>query len=278
MMSMSSDRFRVQKLIELEIGCSDPESLKLYKSAFESLTVSPALQTQLIAASCGDAAGLYFKAILSISEAILALSRGYHSWAVVKLYYAVFYLSRCIFAARSLTLIKCSGIYTLQTVVGASPVKRDKGKFRGQDIRGDHKTVLATYISDIGASDKILSNRIDGDTVFEWMMKRREDVHYRAPTFREPDLYIFDANILSGDKLVFWINQYLSDDDFVYCFLEDHCCLATPLKFAQQAKSELAASFSGEPMLSDTQAGVIEAILHDTGVHALPGFRELIEM
>lgn len=276
MTSTSSDRFQVQQLIELELGCSDPEQLKTFKLAFESLTVSAALQGQLVAAACCDAAGLYFKALLSISEAVLALSRGRHSWAVVKLYYSVFFLTRCIFAARSLVIVKCSGIYTLKTAIGANPIRRDKGKFRGHDIRGDHKTVLATYVQEVGQHDKILSNRIDGDTVFEWMMKRREDVHYRAPTFFEPDFVNFEISINKDGKLAYWVDQYLSDVDFLYCFQENHCCLATALKFAQQAKLELATSFAGQTLISERQAHVIETMLHGTGVWDVAKFKSLI--
>lgn len=273
---MSSDRFKVQKLIELEIGCSDPENLRAYKSALESLVVSRSLQIKLSVASCDDAAGLYFKAILSITEATVALSRGYHSWAVVKLYYAVFYLMRCILAARLFAIIKCSGIYTLENNVGAKPVKRDKGSFRGQGIRGDHKTVLATYVADIGSGDKIISNKIGDDTVFEWMMKRREEVHYRAPTFLEPDFHNFEASIHRDGKLGFWVEQYLSDVDFIYCFQENHCCLATALKFAQQASSELANSFLGKIKLSIRQVDVVKSMLHGTGVWEIAKFRDLV--
>lgn len=275
MTSMNSDRFQVQQLIEFELGCSDPDQLKQFKSQFESLTVSSELHPRLVSASFDDARGLYFKALLSISEAVLALSRSYHSWAVVKLYYSVFFLTRCVFAARSLAIVKCSGIYTLETTIGASPIKRDKGKFKGQDIKGDHKTVLATYVNDLGKNDKIISNKVGTDTVFEWMMKKREEVHYRAPTFLEPDFQNFEISIHREGKLAFWVDQYLSDVEFIYCFQENHCCLATALQFAQQAKLELTDSFPSHDLLSESQVHVIETILRDTGVWEVPKFRNL---
>ncbi|WP_157645530.1 hypothetical protein [Burkholderia ubonensis] len=276
MTSTSSDRFQVQQLIELELGCSNPEDLKSYKGTFEALTVSDALHAKLVQASSADATGLYFKAILSISEAILAVSKGYHSWSLVKLYYAAFYLTRCIFAARSIAMVKCAGIYTLKVDVGASPEKRDKGKFRGQDIKGDHKTVLATYIKDVGATDRILSNTINGETVFEWMMRRREEVHYRAPTFFEPEFRGFEISIHEDGKLAYWVNEYLSDSELLYCFQENHCCLATALTFAKQTASELRSSFSGHDLLTEKQAGVIEAMLAGTGVFEVARFRSLV--
>lgn len=275
---MNSDRFEVQQVIEKELECPSPDQIKSFKAKFEALSVTTALQEKLEEASKNDAAGLYFKAILSISEAIQAISKGRHSWSIVKMYYAAFYLTRCIFLARSLAVVKCAGIYTIEIKDGSKPIKRDTGKFRSQSIRGDHITTLATYVSDIGKDDKILSNKILEQSVFEWLMTRREEVHYRIPTFHEPEFRSFEETIQSEGKLTYWIETYLEDDDFIFCFLENHCGLATPLKFAQQASSELKTKYPELDLMTRKRSDAIKSILSGTEIPKIAKFRQLIEV
>ena len=96
---MSSDRFKVQVAIEKEIGCSDPSQLTAQKGHFkqkiQAITVTGNLLSSLELAAAADASDTYFKALLSIAEALDGIARGTHSWAIVKLYYSVFYLLRC---------------------------------------------------------------------------------------------------------------------------------------------------------------------------------------
>ncbi|MDM5176730.1 HEPN domain-containing protein [Massilia sp. DJPM01] len=163
-----NSRLRVQSFIEQEVGCSDVEKWKTYNSQFLKYEVNavnlPALHNLLIE----DTEDLYFKAILSLVEAVNAINRGLHSWAVVKLYYSVFYLLRCSFAANGYCFAKSAGIYTLKLEIGEKPTKRDVGKRDGESIRGDHKTVIATYLKEFGHDDIFLTNHvIDNINVYD---------------------------------------------------------------------------------------------------------------
>lgn len=253
---MSSDRFQVQVEIEKIIGCPNPLQLSSMKAHFKSqivkMSISDSQISSLTPAAKLDASGTFFKALLSIVEAMEGLIRGGHSWAVVKLYYSAFYLLRFKMTAMGHVFFKCAGtIYSVELKKKAIPIERSKGKFAGVDVRGDHKTILATYIAHLGTHDILLTNKIGSKSVFEWMMSAREDVHYRKPTFSEPLSDLFYSDLFTEAGLVLWIKNYLNDADVVHCFLEEHCCLATPLVLARNALKEHLIRFKDPPLTPD---------------------------
>lgn len=253
---MSSDRFQVQIEIEKIIGCPDPSQLGLHKARFKgeiaNISISGGQLSTLIPAAKADASSTFFKALLSIVEALEGLTRGGHSWAVVKLYYSAFYLLRCKMAAMGHVFFKCAGtIYSVELKKNAVPIERSKGKFAGSEVRGDHKTIMATYIDRLGTLDILLTNKIGAESVFEWMMSAREDVHYRKPTFSEPVSGFFYGDLFTEAGLAPWINKYLNDPNVIYCFLAEHCCLATPLVLARAALTEHLARFTDPPLTPD---------------------------
>jgi hypothetical protein len=275
---MSSDRFQVQVEIEKIISCPDPSQLGLQKTYFKGeiakISISESQLSVLNPAAKLDASGTFFKALLSIVEAIEGLARGGHSWAVVKLYYSAFYLLRFKMTAMGHVFFKCAGtIYSVELKKNAVPIERSKGKFAGSDVRGDHKTIMATYINHIGIRDNLLTNKIGVQSVFEWMMSAREDVHYRRPTFSEPALGLFFDDLFAEAGLANWINKYLNDPYMVHCFLAEHCCLATPLVLARTALSEHLARFTDPPLTPDQgehlQAKLAEIFQTTTDFHRL---------
>lgn len=262
---MSSDRFQVQVEIERIIGCSDPSQLGTQKTHFKGkiaqISISESHLSVLNPAAKVDASGTFFKALLSIVEALEGLARGAHSWAVVKLYYSVFYLMRCKMSAVGHIFFKCAGtIYSVELKEGAVPTERSKGVFAGSQVRGDHKTILATYVGHLGVRDILLTNKIGSVSVFEWMMSAREDVHYRKPTFTEPASGFFYQELFTEEGLERWINLYLENPQVVYCFLAEHCCLATPLVLARAALDEHLARFT-DPPLTNNQGQYLQSKL-----------------
>lgn len=223
-----------------------------FKEKIAQISISEGQLLTLTAAAKVDASGTFFKALLSIVEALEGLTRGGHSWAAVKLYYSAFYLLRCKMIAMGHVFFKCAGtIYSVELKKNAIPIERSKGKFAGGDVRGDHKTILATYVAHLGSHDILLTNKIESESVFEWMMSAREDVHYRKPTFSEPVSGIFYEELFTEAGLLIWINKYLNNPQVIYCFLAEHCCLATPLVLARAALTEHLARFTEPPLTPD---------------------------
>lgn len=258
-----SSRHRAQVFVEHELGCVDVEKWKSYAAQFENFKLTSDNIAPLKNAVAEDTADLYFKAILSIAEAINSLNRGLHSWSVVKLYYSVFYLLKCALVARGYCFIKSSGIYTIKMEIGEKPVKRDVGKRNGDAIRGDHKTVISTYIKEAGVSDFFLSNHIDGDiVVFDWIMKMREDVHYRNRNFHEPDEYIFSADLFKTGNLGAKVAEYFLNS--AYCFTKEDCCLAVPLWLARRTAGDLEEIFDESPFTQSKLETVVKLLADST--------------
>ncbi len=245
---MSFDRFRTQVAVELELGCSDKAKWTSYKSNFEKFEINTSRKERLLSELKLDACDLYFKAIFSICDAVSNLHEGRHSWSVVKLYYSIFYLLRCIMATHGIAFLKNNGIYTIQLDIGERPIKRDKGKHMGQKVTGDHKTTIATYVSMFKDDDILQSNTINGTNVYDWIMDLRNQVNYRERTFQEPNHKYFYEAVFNKNRFKSQIETYINDDTFVYCFDEDHCCLAAPLKLAILTKTKLSNFIAFDPI------------------------------
>lgn len=266
-MNTSSNRYRFQEVLEHYLGCHDPTLIGSYKIKFENVRVTKELEHDLECAIEQDACSIFYKASLSIADAVASIYRGYYSWAVVKLYYATFYLVRLAFAVRGYGVFRCSSIYTLKASQGAIPQKRQNGK-------GDHKILINAFIDDYSRSEPILSNKIDDKNTFEWLMGKREAIHYKDATFNEPQNAHFDSS-LSGRDLGKWISEYLKRENTVYCFLEGHACLAIPLVFCRDIVDE-AENRDVDIFLRPEQQNVIQTLLNEAGLRKEPTINELL--
>lgn len=257
--------------MEQAIGCNDHTKLSSYKQKFETHKLAAHELQSFRQALTDDAIDTYFKGAISLLEAITSINKGYQSWAIVKLYYSTFYFLRTFFASRDLGIVKCSSsIYTLSISAGASVVRRTGVKHRNQDVRGDHKTTFYIFEKDFGQSELILSNTIDGLTVFEWMMAAREDVNYRHPTFSEPQMDLFQPSMTDPAQMIQWLKLYIEDQSGLYAFQEDHCCIATPLYLMAKLKTELNSRLGIQHAFSSDQQEAFANVLKGTELTGSP--------
>ena len=245
---MSFNRYRVQSAIELDIGCEELDKWGSYLDKFKNYQVDRSKEGMLLNELKYDAADIYFKAVFSIADAINGLYNKRHSWSVIKLYYAVFFLLRCSLATQKYAFLKNKGIYTLKIAQNESPTRRDNGKYLGEKVSGDHKTTIKTYIDIFSSSDILQTNMINEKVVYVWLMELRNQVNYRERDFTEPAGKYFVPNILNQSKIKNQIEEYLTDTSYVYCFDEDHSALATPLKLAQIVRNQLYNFIDFEPI------------------------------
>ena len=171
---MSFNRYRVQSAVELDIGCNDLTKWKSYLHKFKDYEVTTTRREKLRVELKKDAADLYFKAIFSL---------GRHSWAVIKVYYSVFFLLRCSLATKNVAFLKNNGIYTLNLEEGEKPQRRDQGTHLGERVSGDHKTTTVTFMSVFSDTD-MLTNTVNGKNVYDWLMELRNQVNYRERVYR----------------------------------------------------------------------------------------------
>ena len=123
---MNFDRFRVQTFIEEDLGCKDIKECNSYSEQFKSFKVNSTNKENLLSALKEDCADLYFNGVLSLAEGINGLYNNRHSWSVIKIYYAVFYLLKCSHGTNKIAFLKNKGIYTLKIDDNELPIKRDK--------------------------------------------------------------------------------------------------------------------------------------------------------
>jgi hypothetical protein len=155
----------------------------------------------------------------------MGLDHGQESWAVIKLYYSLFYFLRSKLADSDCAIIRCNGIYTLDLKLGASPKKRN--------YPGDHKATIAIFTERFADQDILLSQKIEEKNAYDWMCDKREWINYRRRKF-------FDATGEPGfcsDYATYpeQIVSYLSDQIPIICFDPDYATLALPVKCAQLA-------------------------------------------
>jgi len=218
------DRQEVQLFIEKTIGCAGPENLKENREAFLNFKVTTSNIATLEKLVEHDATCLFEKGIQSCLQGVEDLLKGYEAWAIVKLYYASYYLLRCKLAMSDISIIRNQQIYTLN-------IKRDSKpkKFR---LNSDHKATIALFKREFEGVDIFSTQSIDDNYPFDWLASMREWVNYRARNFPEPfnKTYFYQTSILSIEEQ---ISIYLGDTTPHYCFDSDYACLALPIKHAQ---------------------------------------------
>ena len=153
-MNMNSNRFKLQVFIEQMIGCTEVDKWKSYSQALANYELNDVEATEASTALKIDAIDLYYKCCFSIAKSINSIYNGHHSWAVVKLYYSIFYGMRAELAARNIGFVKSNGIYTWKLEEGEKPEKAD-----GRRARGDHATTIKTFKNIMNGNDIECNNK-----------------------------------------------------------------------------------------------------------------------
>ena len=204
---MSSERSRFQVFIEGEIGCRDPVHIKQYREVLKELKLNSRHCNEAQGLIDDDCLDIYYKSCLSLAEALESISLGAQSWAIIKLYYSVYYSLKAELGLSGFGLVKCAGIYSIDVRRRLEPKK-----WSG---RGDHITTTNVFKGLRGGQDLLLTNRINEVAVYDWLRDKRERVQYRDRTFLEPDLSYFSEHFRDAQKFRERIGLYLDDTDAV---------------------------------------------------------------
>lgn len=222
---INSDRQKVQLLIESEIGCRGAEHLKDFSLAFESYKISHQKIGIFRKAAEQDVVNLFERANLSLALGIGDSLNGNDAWAVVKLYYAVYYFLRAELALNGYSIIRCKSLHYLKVATGETPKK-----WRKENT--DHKATIGMFKQFLSEGDVLSSNSIDGEYAYEWLSSMREWANYRLSNFPEftlRDLFFDRSHTDINDQV-----EYAVEDSTPYlCFDKDYACLALPIKRAQ---------------------------------------------
>jgi hypothetical protein len=175
-----------------------------------------------------DSKDYFFKGFFSLLESLTSINRKYFSWATVKLYYSIFYFTRSFLNCKDIIIVRFKrDFFYFRNNINLNPIK----------IPGTHKNdhKASFYVNNLlFPNEFLLTNLINGISVYDWMMQKREEINYKNRTFHEPIIpdflrYFYD-NISKGNtrKIIY---EYLHDDS--YCFDDDHICVSVPIKRMQ---------------------------------------------
>ena len=257
-MIMSFNRGRAQLRCEEYLKCTGHLE-KWNQSDFENFALNKAEANQLTQDLSEDSVDLYFKGLLSLSEALNSVSKFYYSWATIKLYYSVYYFIKATLASKGIALIRRKALYYLFARDGQKPVKKSPKKYNS-----DHSGTLHHY-QDLFPGDILLSNNIDDETVYEWLMKRREQIQYRERNFHEPSQPYFWNYIVKKIEEIGMntlIDQYIRDK-YLLCFQEEHACMATPIKRAILTKTDLVNAGIIANLSDGQRTKIVDLLIHD---------------
>lgn len=220
---------------------------------FTNLEIKRASLSMLCDACQQDAIGFYYNALLSFLEGCEQLNKRQYSWAIVKLYYTVYYCARAQMGFHNfLVLRKGNKLFGLHLIEGAKPHKCNG--------RNDHNTILELYKRDYSAN-YILSNTINGVKYPDYMMDIRETTNYKQQSMKEPyrlDLFDDLDDKIKADKTTAMVLEEWLADQNVYCFQENSAYLVTTYIMLK----ETAAIYKGLPnRMSTSQSKYIQKLL-----------------
>ena len=228
MKDMNFERHGVQRYFEGLLGCADITQWKSYKSGLAAYTLSAGDVAAIAPLLVQDSVALYTKAIQTFSQALAGLQRKEFAWAIVKMYYSVFYAMRCELHASSVLAVKNGSLFYTTNVAGAS--------FSSIQEKGSHQTYIKlrkTLPVSVIPHDTLLDNDIEaGIDVYSWMCTNRERVNYHSKHFADPEpddvlAKIYNDYVLTH-KMTSLLNLY--ESDILFCFDTDHATVAVPYR------------------------------------------------
>ena len=267
---MSSNPKRVQQRFESLFGGNNTNQWRQAKSSIvTSKQLSKSEATLFENDLKLDSLDLYFKGLLSLSEAINSINNHLYSWATIKLYYSVFYFLSCSLA--------CYGIALVRRMRELYYVKAKYGElFHRTRDNTDHKGTIFLFQDLFNTTDKLQTNQITGENVYEWLMKRREEVNYKDREFHEPtepDFWVEISRHVKSGKFEDLIETYINDNQFIYCFIDDHACLAMPIKRMQLTKMGLINNVTTNILTNDKKTCIEQLLLKsNTKLHIINEF------
>jgi hypothetical protein len=191
------------------------------RGVVESHVLSPSDATNVSAVLPFDANDYFYSATMSIVDALRAVDAGFFTWSTVKMYYSVFYSLRAILAWDDVAVFRPSekAPFRVKASAGASPVFVD-GK-------GSHQSMLNCFRR-VYPGHSLISQTIDVDDPFDWLLGKREDANYHIARFSEPDIPDhYEQIIRIGIRKA--ISAYLDPSNSILIFDKDHAIVSYPL-------------------------------------------------
>jgi hypothetical protein len=256
------ERHRAQLRCEELLDCSQ-DLLKWNNCDFENYILTKPDASKLATDLLDDSIDLYFKGLLSLTEALSSINQRLFSWSTIKLYYSVYYFLRSSLASKGYGLIRRKSLFLIKAFEGEKPQKKSNRKYNT-----DHEGTINYFQDTFSDSDILLSNNIDEKSSYLWIMEKRDQINYRERKFNEPDCSDFwdyinqqvEKNLLSD-----LIEKYINDN-YIYCFQENHAALAIPIKRAILTHVDLNNKFENR-IIENDKLMVLKNIIDSSSIN-----------
>ncbi|MDE6004724.1 MAG: hypothetical protein K2G88_04995 [Oscillospiraceae bacterium] len=230
-MNMSYKRHSVQEYCEAKFRGSKDSEWTSYKSQVASWNINPFEVQELEKANKKDMIANASKALISFIEALTSIDRNHYAWAIVKLYYSIFYSLRFEIMKSRHFLVRCKNVFCGElkesgTIFPLSPRKKQE--------KGDHQLTIALeeqLVSEGLIIDPVLDNKIDDESPYIWMLKQRERINYRIQEFPDPecdDVLLQPSEYIHNKETTKLLKNYINKTDLSYLFDPGHCMVAVP--------------------------------------------------
>lgn len=207
--------------------------------------LSPLQATDLVRILQDDAEKYYYSALVSFSEALRGCSYSSWSWAIIKLYYSAYFSARSLLALEkhSVCFIGKSEKF-IEAVPNASlmsfPKKKEINSQGGNDrkvVSGTHGAVICLF-EKIFQNVLIMSQEIDQLYPFEWLVRERETVNYRADYFKDPaaPFCMQKAESLGVETL---LPNFYTDSSHLFTFDNSYSIISYPLELLKYTRDQL---------------------------------------
>ena len=223
---MSINKSRSQLYFEgMFTGSNGKPFRQIPKSQYEQTIITKQQADDIGQLLEDEIASYYYKALLSYMESIPALNSKLFSWATIRLYYSVFYSVKAYLACNKIAILRADRrLFYIKA--------KENESFKRCDDTTDHKGTILTLCKVFKNTDLLLSNQINDIDVYQWMMKRREEVNYRDMDFHDPlppDFWdVLNSEIMQqGIKAVV---DKMVNDNWLYCFQDEYAILGVPTK------------------------------------------------
>lgn len=227
-MNTNFNRNWFQLYIENILWCTDLDKWRSYIQNLKDFTINYSTQSTIKGILQKDSTDFFYSWTLSLFEWIHWLQNYRYSWAVVKLYYSLYYFTRSFLAINNIWIIRNKSLFYIKNSYWEIP-KQNTDK----DWNTTHKWIIKIFLNEFWKTDYYSSNRIEDMNSYEWMLDLREHINYRVSSFYEPDLYYIFKDIdkyISENELNILLEKYLDiKEKGLYIFSPEHAFLAIPL-------------------------------------------------
>jgi len=190
-----------------------------------NLVPSPEQIQQLRGALMEDAQSYLYNGIVSFGAAVQSIGAKNYGWAIVKLYYSVFYLARAKLAIGQQVALVYDGRKPYLLSLSSGDILQPQNN--KSDKSNTHKLTLH-LLSKHFLSNSLANSSISKDNtpVLEWLKKQREQANYNSARMPDPEPPEILKKIVEIGNINKWLETYKQDS--IYVTDEEHVCLAYP--------------------------------------------------